>query len=240
MSADRGCVVAATALPSDGFCAKLAAVGFSRIVLAADGLTALRLVRDCLPDALVADAVLPVLNGEALADRVRRMPLAVYPAMVLLRLPGMRVGNPGVDCALLEKNVGPDALTAALDALAPEHRPVPPEKRDRAVELLERLGVPEHCGREYLTRAIEMSWMDSRLLPALPARLYPAIAAEFGADRRHVERAMRHAIDEAWRSGEMEAQYELIGDTIDAKRGSPTCGEMIAQIADILRWEGRA
>ena len=65
-------------------------------------------------------------------------------------------------------------------------------------------------------------------------------AKEFGADARHVERAIRHVIDVAWRSGEMEAQYKIFGDTIDAKRGSPTCGEMIAQIADILRWEGRA
>ena len=36
------------------------------------------------------------------------------------------------------------------------------------------------------------------------------------------------------------AMVTYFGDTIDAKRGSPTCGEMIAQIADILRWEGRA
>ena len=240
MSADRGCVVAATALPSDGLCAQLTAAGFSRVVTAGDGLNALRLVRDCLPDALVADAVLPVLSGEALADRVRRLPLAVYPAMVLLCLPGMRVGNSGTDCAVLEKPVNRSALSAALDALAPECRRVPPEKRGRANELLERLGVPEHCGKEYLARAAELAWMDSRLLHALTARLYPAIAAEFGVDRRHVERAMRHAIDEAWRSGEMEAQYELFGDTIDARRGSPTCGEMIAQIADILRWEGKA
>ena len=82
--------------------------------------------------------------------------------------------------------------------------------------------------------------MDSRLLRALTTRLYPSIAIEFGVERRHVERAMRHTIDEAWRSGEMEAQYRLFGDTIDAKRGSPTCGEMIARIADILRWEGKA
>ena len=240
MSAGRGCVVVATALPSAGLCARLTDAGFSRIATAGDGLTALRLVRDRLPDALVADAVLPVLNGETLIERVRRLPLAVYPAMALLYLPGMRVGNPGADCVLLEKPVGSDALAAALDALAPERRPVPPEKHVRTVGLLERLGVPEHCGREYLARAAEMAWMDSRLLHALTVRLYPAIAAEFGVDRRHVERAMRHAIDEAWQSGEMEAQYEIFGDTIDAKRGSPTCGEMIAQIADILRWEGKA
>ena len=240
MSADRGCVVAATALPSETLCAQLKAIGFSRVVTAGDGLSALRRVRDFLPDALVADAALPVLSGESLPERVRRMPLAIYPAMILLRLPGMRIGNPGIDCAVLDKPVDADALAMALEALAPERRPVPPEKHGRAGELLLQLGVPRHCGGDYLTRAVEMAWMDSRLLRALTTRLYPSIAAEFGVERRHVERAMRHAIDEAWRSGEMEAQYRLFGDTIDAKRGSPTCGEMIARIADILRWEGKA
>lgn len=240
MSADRGCVVAATALPSETLCAQLKSIGFSRVVTAGDGLNALRRVRDFLPDALVADAALPVLGGESLPERVRRMPLAIYPAMVLLRLPGMRVGNPGMDCAVLDKPAEADALAMALDALAPERRPVLPEMHGRIGELLGQLGVPRHCGRDYLTRAVEMAWMDSRLLRALTTRLYPSIAIEFGVERRHVERAMRHTIDEAWRSGEMEAQYRLFGDTIDAKRGSPTCGEMIARIADILRWEGKA
>ena len=50
--------------------------------------------------------------------------------------------------------------------------------------------------------------------------------------------AMRHAIDVAWRTGEIEQQQAIFGDTIDARRGKPTCGEMIALLADILRWEG--
>ena len=102
------------------------------------------------------------------------------------------------------------------------------------------MGIPQHCGREYLIRAIEIVWLDERLLKALSKRVYPAVAEQFGVEVRHVSRAMRHVIDAAWRSGEMEAQYKIFGDTIDARRGCPTLSEMIAQIADILRWEGKA
>jgi hypothetical protein len=45
-------------------------------------------------------------------------------------------------------------------------------------------------------------------------------------------------IEVAWRTGEIDEQARIFGDTIDARRGRPTCGEMIAQLADILRWEG--
>ena len=45
-------------------------------------------------------------------------------------------------------------------------------------------------------------------------------------------------VDAAWRAGDIDQQQKIFGDTIDARRGRPTCGEMIAQLADILRWEG--
>lgn len=240
MGVNRGCVVVASAFPSDVLCAHLRKLGFAAVECVGDGLSALRLVQSRLPDALVADAVLPGLQGDALVERVRRTPLTVYPAMVLLTLPGMPLRSQTPDCAVLEKSADADALASALARLAPERRPVPPDKRRQADMLLTRLGVPEHCGRDYLLRAVEMAWADSRMLRGLTTRLYPAIAAEFSVDRRHVERSMRHVIDTAWRSGEIEAQYALFGDTIDARRGNPTCGEMIARIADILRWEGNA
>ena len=50
--------------------------------------------------------------------------------------------------------------------------------------------------------------------------------------------AICHVIDCAFRTGEIERQHRIFGDTIDARRGKPTGGEMIAQLADILRWEG--
>ena len=239
MQASDGRVIAASALPEEAaaLCGMLRRTGFSEIICVSDGLSVIRQAQSAPVDLVVADAVLPVLDGIAMAERLRNAPLNVHPAVILLSMKGICPGN--ADC-VLEKPIRADVLADAVADLAPEKRTVPEGKRLLALGTLERLGVPEHIGRDCLMRAAELVWLDSRLLGRLTARLYPAVAETFGTDSRHVQRAMRHVIDEAWRSGAMEAQNELFGDTIDAGRGSPTLGEMIARIADILRWEGKA
>lgn len=244
MRAKRRRAVVATPFPeeADRLCALLSALGYTETIRASDGLEALRCVAGMRPDALIADAVLPSLDGAALIGRIAEMPLNVVPAMVLLTVPGMTAaaGRTGGLCAVLERPVKEAELEAALDSMAPERRPVSDTTKKRAEAILESLGVPGHPGREYLLRAILIVRQDARFLNGLTTRLYPAVAETFGVNRRQVERAMSHVIDGAWRSGEMETQYRIFGDTIDARRGNPTCGEMIAQIADILRWEGNA
>lgn len=239
MRSSNGRAVVAAALPkeSDAVAAMLHNAGFSEVVCVDNGLAAMEQIRLKPTDALIADAVLPVLDGVSLIKRVRMMPLEVHPALILAAFPGM---CPEAGDAVLEKPVREDAMLSALERLDALVRPAPEEILLRAEEILESLGMPEHCGRDYLVRAVGAVWQDVRNLRCLTTHLYPAVGRAFGRDRRHVERAMRHAIDEAWKSGEMDNQYRIFGDTIDAKRGSPTCGEMIARIADILRWEGKA
>ena len=58
-----------------------------------------------------------------------------------------------------------------------------------------------------------------------------------GVSARKVEQSMRYAIELAWKRGRIDEQYRIVRGTIDAQRGKPTCGEMIAQLADILRME---
>lgn len=219
---------------------QLKACGLETILAASDGAEAFRLVCRRLPDLLVADAVLPGLDGVSLANKVLQTPLARYPATLVTAVPGMFLRALPEGCVALEKPIAQESLKLAIFETRPERRAVPENKRRQAQALLDKVGIPDHCGRSYLLRAVEMVWLDARLLHGMTRRLYPAVAAAFGCEARHVERAMRHVIDLAWRGGEIEAQYKIFGDTIDARRGNPTCGEMIAQIADILRWEGRA
>lgn len=239
MQAFRNRAIVASALPEEAevLCGILKNAGFSEIICVSDGLSAVRQAQQTLADIIVADAVLPVLDGGAMAQRIIGLPLNVYPAVVLLAARGI---CPKTQACVLTKPVSAEGLIKAIDSLRPQDREIPEEKHIRAAQLLDQIGIPQHCGREYLIRAIEMVWLDAGLVKALSQKVYPAVAKRFGADEKHVARAMRHVIDAAWRSGEMEAQYKIFGDTIDAKRGNPTLSEMIARIADILRWEGRA
>lgn len=244
MITSRKRAVVASALPVEAMRIQwiLQAAGFSEVECVSDGMSALRRSQRYLTDLIVADAALPVLDGPSMAAKISEMSLQTYPAVILLTPSGIFPKNTAF-YSVLKRPVNAELTEMFVNearSLVPEKRTVPAKKRERAAAALDSIGIPEHCGRDYLLRAIEIVWLDSRLLKTLTTRLYPAVAEQFGADNRHVVRAMRHVIETAWRSGEMEAQYKLFGDTIDARRGSPTCGEMIAQIADILRWEGNA
>lgn len=226
----------------DAICPMLAGFGFERIERAADGVEALRLVRETNPDLAVADAVLPGMDGVEFVRRAREMKLLVRPALLLLKPPGLSL--PGQDrlealgATALDAPPEPKRLGDILAKLERLAQALPPEKAARLEGLLDDLGLPAHRGRDCLARAIALAWADRRMLRDLRGALYPRVAAATGLEPAQAERAMRHAIDAAWRTGPMEQQHKIFGDTIDAKRGKPTCGEMIAQLADILRWEG--
>lgn len=219
----------------------LAGIGARLIAEAPDVAGGLRLVRELEPDLAVVGAVMPGMDGVAFAEAVGAMRLDVRPAILLLRPPGLRLPGQarlvGLDAAVLDIRPDADALAQALERL--DNHPVLPAKlAGRLAQLLDALGVPQHPGRLCLERAIALTWRDRRRVGALRTSLYPELARQTGLSCAQVERALRHVIDVAWRTGEIEQQHRIFGDTIDARRGKPTCGEMIAQLAEELRWEG--
>lgn len=240
MQTFRGRAIAASAMPNEAAHMRgmLSRAGFSEVVCVFDGRSLIYEAQTRPTDLILADAVLPGIGAADVRRRLYSMPMIVYPIVMTTAAPGTSPEN-AADC-VLKHPLSECELREKIAGFEFRERYVPEGKRELTLSTLEEIGIPDHCGREYLCRAIEMAWLDGRLVRQLTKRLYPAVAEEFGVDRRHVERSMRHAIDVAWRGDEIEAQYRLFGDTIDAGRGSPTLGEMIARIADILRWEGNA
>ena len=229
------------ALPDDAVKEALERAGCELIHETDSALEALRCIGSRSIELVLADAVLPGLDGVELVRRIRALPLRVHPMAVLMRLPGMPI--PGVDqlkaleAALVDKPVTGEALSGAIARLSGREKQLPEKKAARLEALLDELGVPEHLGRQCLSKAVALAWADQRTVYALRDKLYPQVARCFDRTSDQVERAIRHVIDTAWRTGEIERQHRIFGDTIDASRGRPTCGEMIAQLADILRWE---
>jgi len=199
-------------------------------------------LRECQPTLLLAQAVLPGGDGVALAEAVMRAPLSLHPHVLLtappgLKLPGSR-GLDGLGAALIPEPATPEAIAEAVAGLRSRAHVLPADRAARLRALMDRLGVPAHPGREMLECASALVWRDRSRLDNLRDRVYPDAARPFGKTGPQAERAIRHVIEAAWRTGEIDEQQRIFGDTIDARRGRPTCGEMIAQLADILRWEG--
>ena len=80
-----------------------------------------------------------------------------------------------------------------------------------------------------------MSFADQNMLHYITKFLYPTIAKKYHTSSSSVERTIRHAIEVAWRRGNMETLEHVFGNTISANRGKPTNSEFIAMIADNLK-----
>lgn len=220
--------------------AAIEAADFALYGTARDADGALTLVREGQPALLLADAVLPGADGVALARRVTGMYLHRYPCVLLMRPRGLKLPEAdalaGLGGAVIDRPFDGALLSEAFRALTERGPCLPPEKAARLDQLLDALGVPEHPGRGMLACAVALVWRDRDCLCNLRDNVYPHAGKDTAAAR--AERAIRHVIEVAWRTGAMDAQQRVFGDTIDARRGRPTCGEMIARLADILRWEG--
>lgn len=194
------------------------------------------------PQLLLAQAVLPGGDGIALSHDIAGASLNIYPHVLLTAPPGLRLPGSddldGLGAALIPGPVTAEAIARAVSVLEARAHLLPKDGASKLRALMDRLGVPVHPGREMLAHASALVWRDRSRLENLRDRVYPDAARPLGKTGPQAERAIRHVIEAAWRTGEIDEQQRIFGDTIDARRGRPTCGEMIAQLADILRWEG--
>lgn len=112
-------------------------------------------------------------------------------------------------------------------------------ERDVTNILLE-IGIPAHIkGYQYIREGIIMSFYDRNMLQYITKFLYPAIAKKYKTTSSSVERTIRHAIEVAWRRGNMEVLEEVFGNTVCAGKGKPTNSEFMALLTDKFRLEYR-
>ena len=211
--------------------------------MARDGEAALAALRAKRADLLVTDALLPGMEGAALARRaLGEAHLPVRPRVIVLFDPcfafPIRSSLEAGGAVFVEKPVCASAFQSAVHALEIAPPQWSHEELGRADALLDALGVPAHIGRDCLRAAALLCAADERLQHSLVRCLYPMAGEVCCLSAAQAERAMRHAIDLAWRSDQFDNQYRIFADTVDAGRGQPTCGEMICRLADILRLEG--
>ena len=93
-------------------------LGYAAPLEAEDGLAALRLVEDRLPDALLISATLRPGDGVWLAQAVMKRPFPVRPGIVLLHLPGLllpqRARLSAAGAAVIDRPARRAELEAAL------------------------------------------------------------------------------------------------------------------------------
>lgn len=107
-----------------------------------------------------------------------------------------------------------------------------------SVVLLKKLGVnPAIKGWTYLNEAIQMSVDDPSVMEYITKRMYPAIAKKFDTTPSRVERAIRHAIEQAFSIAPIGVLTAAFGNSIDPRRGKPTNSQFIATLVSLITTE---
>ena len=104
-------------------------------------------------------------------------------------------------------------------------------------DIIHELGVPAHIkGYRYIRHAVELVIKDMDLLGAVTKELYPQVSEKFDSTPSRVERAIRHAIDVAWKRGNQKALKKYFKNNLN-DNSKPTNSQFIARIADEIMVE---
>lgn len=217
--------------------------------IASDGIETLELIKECNPDFLILDVVMPRLDGLGVLQKLQSMPY--NPAVIIYSVSSLQktvrlASQYGADYYLLKPQEPERILEViqSLSAVPTVHsvsQPTTTTSQNTDLEtvvtdFIHELGVPAHIkGYHYMRTAIMMVVDNPDLLNFITKQLYPDIAKKYSTTSSRVERAIRHSIEVAWGRGRPEIINEVFGYTIHEGKGKPTNSEFIAMVADRIR-----
>jgi two-component system response regulator (stage 0 sporulation protein A) len=215
--------------------------------IANNGLQALEMLGQEMPDVMVIDLIMPHLDGIGVLEHLNSE-CEERPKVIILTAFGeethvRRAVELGANYYMLKpfdmEVLGNRVRQLAKGTTGAQVVNLHPKSRNLDVDvtnLIHQMGVPAHVrGYQYLRDAIIMVIKEMTLLGAVTKELYPMIAEKYNTTPSRVERAIRHAIELAWDRGNVELMNKVFGYTIDVERGKPTNSEFIAMVADRLR-----
>lgn len=99
--------------------------------------------------------------------------------------------------------------------------------------LLSRMGISASIkGYHFIRKAVMMAAEDQEVLVGITKGLYPDIAKAYKTTASKVERAIRHAIESAWKKNGPQVYFEIAGYLPSEK---PTNGQLIAALSEYFR-----
>ena len=220
-----------------------------------DGKEALAKVESLKPDVLIADVVLPKLDGIGVLENLNRRserPMVIMTSPVVGDKMAKSCMEQGAIYYMV-KPIDPQSMISRIKMLRDDDAEqgkiisrkmlidaMKPDMETMVTDVIHEIGIPAHIkGYQYLRRAIMMVIDDLDVINSITKELYPSVAKEFKTTPSRVERAIRHAIAVAWDRGDTEVLNSFFGYTIANSKGKPTNSEFIAMIADRLRLQSK-
>lgn len=109
-------------------------------------------------------------------------------------------------------------------------------KQENIGDVLKRIGIPRHLlGYHYIQDAVRISISDPMKFSKFATIVYGDVASKNKTSPTRVERAIRHAIDVAFKCGDIDEIYKLFGSSYSKNRGKPTNKEFIAMLTELIK-----
>ncbi len=234
-------------IQSDTADATITAAGFTAAgctvaAIHSDGRSALSLVRQHHPDALVMDLFLPGRNADEIVEILQAQYTEPLVKMAICHYKCDRLSSRFMD------NGGDYFHTTPLDfshtvkqikkMLAHHKRqaalPQNPVRQCAWKYLLDNSFSLSTNGFTYLQDAVELAIEHPTLLRDLTHGLYKTIAVRRNSNGPSVERCIRSALDEAFTVGDPERLYQQFGAIIHPATGRPKPGNFIILLTKMV------
>ena len=228
--------------------------GVEEVAEAANGVEALKCLRESRFDVMITDLVMPLMDGYMLLEELPRQIDPAPKTIVMSALSRDDFVTRAIDLGAMfymVKPFEPEHLLSHIRDIQEERTVLPRAQaplRPHVQSLDERLGslfltigIPAHIkGYQYLRCGVRLAVENPGIINRITRELYPGIAARFDTTASKVERAIRHAIDVAWSRGRVDTLNRAFGCRVCTPEDKPTNGEFIAMLADKLSVERSA
>lgn len=211
----------------------------------------LELARKMQPDVILMDILLGDRDGFWVLENLKREEIRCLPILIsaidsdkLVR----RAISLGAEYYLAKPIQGELLLERIYQLLEREAEEEQPEEEGeveyveetvfRSLEseisvLLSRMGISASIkGYHFIRKAVMMAVEDQEVLTGITKGLYPDIAKLYRTTSSKVERAIRHAIESAWKKNGQQVYFEVAGYLPADK---PTNGQFIAALSEYFR-----
>ena len=214
--------------------------GIRIVAYTADGAELIEAVQKTHPDVVITGLTLKRIDGFGVLEAIRMMNGNRPISLVLSKMHKDCVidlaTKLGADYYLI-KPINVDILYRRICQLADIIHENPFETNDGGLhavtEALRRMGIsPVMKGHACLLIAARLGCESTDYLSGLTARLYPEIARQLGTTPYSVERAIRTAVQSAWKDGGFVRYAAEIGEDRLA-REKPSAGEIIRHLTKI-------
>jgi two-component system response regulator (stage 0 sporulation protein A) len=221
--------------------------------IARDGQTGLEMILNTEVDVLLLDVVIPVMDGLYILEELKKAPDKKPVCIMITNVNQDAITRKALqlgadyfivkpfDMNLVVKRVkeifefknqsGVRVNTGAQPIQKLDEYNASPDDYINAV--LNRIPIASNLkGYTYLKTALSLSINDRRILDRVTKTLYPAIAKECRTTSARVERAIRHAIETAWKKGYGRNYFLMIGYP-DENGSKPTNSQFISSLTDL-------